>query len=105
MQHRDGGAQVHHKLELPVRIARGHGQGETAHLMAAPIQTRTAGEQTVAIADMAHVLVGAAGRHDGPGAAIFPQIQVMLGIEGHHPLAGGARRWTGCARSPSGAGR
>ena len=58
--------------------------------MAAPIQTRTAGEQTVAIADMAHVLVGAAGRHDGPGAAIFPQIQVMLGIEGHHPLAGGA---------------
>ena len=27
---------------------------------------------------------------DGPGAAVLPQVDVVLGVEGHHPLAGGA---------------
>ena len=87
----DGGAQVHHELELPVGVAAGHGQGQAAHLMAAAVEAGTAGEQAVAVADMAHILVGAAGSDDGPGAAVLPQVDVVLGVEGHHPLAGGAR--------------
>ena len=50
-----------------------------------------AGEQAVAIGHLAHVLVGAAGGHNGPGAAVLPQVDVVLGVEGHHPLASGAR--------------
>ena len=49
-----------------------------------------AGEEAVAVADVAHVLVGAAGGHNGPGAAILPQVQVVLGVKGHHPPSGGA---------------
>ena len=77
-------------MQLPIRVAGGHGQGQSADLVSAAVQARTAGEQTVAIAHMDHVFLGAAHRHDGPGAALLPQVQVGLGVERHHPAAGGA---------------
>ena len=58
--------------------------------VAAAVEAGAAGEQAVAVGHLAHVLVGAAGGHDGPGAAVLPQVDVVLGVEGHHPLAGGA---------------
>ena len=86
----DGGAEVTHELDLPVRVAGGHGQGQAADLVGAAVQTRAAGEEAVAIGDVDHIVLGAAGGHDGAGAAVLPQVYVVLGVEGHHAAAGGA---------------
>ena len=86
----DGGAQVFHELELTVGVAGGHGEGQGAHLVGAAVETGTAGEQTVAVGHVDHVVLGAAGCHDGTGAAVLPQVHVVLGVVGHHALAGGA---------------
>ena len=86
----DGGFQVHHELELTVGVAGGHGQGQGAHLVGAAVKAGTAGEQAVAVGDVDHVILGAAHSHDGTGAAILPQVHVVLGVVGHHTLAGGA---------------
>ena len=66
------------------------GMRQAAHLVAAAVQARAAGEQAVAVADLAHILIGAARGHNGPCAAVFPQVNVMLGVECHHALARGA---------------
>ena len=58
--------------------------------MAPAVQTRAAGEQAVAVGHLDHVLVRGPGGHEGPGAAVLPQVDVVLGVEGHHPLARGA---------------
>ena len=58
--------------------------------MAAAVQPRAAGEQAVAVRYLAHALVRAARRGDGAGAAILPQIDIVLRIERDHALAGGA---------------
>ena len=58
--------------------------------MGAAVEARAAGEQTVAVGNLTDILIGAAGGDDGPCAAVFPQINVMLGVECHNPLAGGA---------------
>ena len=87
----DGGLQILDEHNLPLGIARGGGDGETAHPMGPAVQAGAAGEQAIAVGHLAHVLIGAAGGHDGPGAAVLPQVDVVLGVEGHHPLAGGAR--------------
>ena len=54
------------------------------------MKTGAAGEQAVAVRDVDHIVLGAAGSHDGPSTAVLPQVDVVLGIEGHHPPAGGA---------------
>ena len=53
------------------------------------MQAGTAGEQTIAIGDMDHILCGAASGHNGPGAAILPEVHIVLGIERHHAPACG----------------
>ena len=83
--------QVPDEHDLPLGVAGGGGNGEAAHLVGAAVEAGAAGEQAVAVAHLAHVLIGAPGGHDGPGAAVLPQVDVVLGVEGHHPLAGGAR--------------
>ena len=84
----DGGAQVGHKLQLTVRIAGGHGKGQTTGLVRAAMQTHTAGEQAVAVCDMADILFAATNSGNGAGAAVFPQIHLVLGVECHHSLSG-----------------
>ena len=86
----DGGLHVQHELELALGVAGAHGQGQAARFMGAAVQAQAAGEQAVAVADLAHIVGGAAGRHDGPGAAVVPQVHVVLGVIDHHPAAGGA---------------
>ena len=86
----DGGLQVAHELDLPVGIAGGHGKGQGAYFMRAAIEARAAGEQAVAIAHLHHIAFIAASRHNGAGTAVFPQIQVMLGVESHYPTTSGA---------------
>ena len=78
------------ELDLSVRVAGGHGQGQAADLVGAAVQARAAGEEAVAIGDVDHIVLGAAGGHDGAGAAVLPQVYVVLGVEGHHAAAGGA---------------
>ncbi len=87
----DGGREVHDEHDLPLRVAGGGGDGEAAHLVAAAVEAGASGEEAVAVGHLADVLVGAPGGHDGPGAAVLPQINVGLRVEGHHPLSGGAR--------------
>ena len=87
---KDRGAQIHHKLDLAIRVAGGHGERQTSHLVGAAVQTGTAGEQTVAVGYLANIFLGAAHGHDGTGTAIFPQIHVVLGVERYHAAAGGA---------------
>ena len=86
----NGGAQIGHELQLTVGVAGAHGQGQAADLVAAAVKTRAAGEQTIAIGNVHNVFLSAAGGHDGTGAAVFPQVHVVLGVVGHHALAGGA---------------
>ena len=86
----NGGAQIHHKLDLSVRITGGHRQGQTAHLVGAAVHTGAAGEQTVAVGNLHHVILRAAHGGDGTGTAVLPQIHVVLGVEGYHAAAGGA---------------
>ena len=57
--------------------------------MAAAVQTRTAGEKSVAVGNLAHVFVGAARRDNGSGGAVFPQVYVLRRIKRHNPLARG----------------
>ena len=86
----NGGTQVGHELELTLGVAGGHGQGHAANLVAAAVQAHTAGEQAVAVSDMQHIFLAAACSHDGTGTAVIPQVHVVLGVESHDTLAGGA---------------
>ena len=58
--------------------------------MAAAIEARPAGEKAVAIADMADVLIRAAGCDDRPGTAILPDVKIVLGIKSDDALSRGA---------------
>ena len=86
----DGGIEVHHELDLAVSVAGGHGKGETADLMGAAVQAGAASEQTVTVADLAHILICTAGGYDRPCAALLPHIDVLLCIEGDDTFSGGA---------------
>ena len=81
--------QIHHKLDLTLRITRGHGQGQAANLVRTTIETRTTGEKAVAVSHLADILLCTACGGDGAGAAIFPQINVILSVESYHATAGG----------------
>src|SRR5699024_1685847 len=86
----EGGVQIDHELNLTVGVARRGRDGQTADLVRTAIQSGTAREQAVTVADLHHVVLVSARRHDGAGAAFFPEIQVFLGIEGNHAFAGRA---------------
>ena len=58
--------------------------------MAAAVQTRAAGKQAVAVADVANVILCAARCNDGARAAVLPQINVVLRIERDDTPARGA---------------
>ena len=59
--------------------------------MAAAVKAGAAGEQAVAVGDLAHVLVGRAGRGQRAGTAVLPKIDVLFRIEGDDAFAGRAR--------------
>ena len=77
----DGGFQVGHKLQLPVGVAGGQGQGQTAHLVGTAVKTGAAGKQTVAVGYLDNIFLVTAGCDDGTGAAILPQVNIVLGDE------------------------
>ena len=52
------------------------------------MQTGTAGEQTITIRNLNNIRLRAAGGDDGAGAAVFPQVDIRLGIERDDALAG-----------------
>ena len=84
------GIEVHHELYLPVGVARRHGKRQRSNLVRAAVEPRAACEQAVAVGHLDDVLFGPAGRHYGPGAAVFPQIHVVLRIVSYDSLSGGA---------------
>ena len=60
--------------------------------MGAAVESGAAGEETVAVGDLADILIAAAGRYNGAGAAVFPEVNIMLVIESDNALAGRAGR-------------
>ena len=58
--------------------------------MGAAVETGAAGEETVAVADLDNILIGAACGDDGSGAALFPHVDILLRVEGDDTFAGSA---------------
>ena len=58
--------------------------------MGAAVETGAAGEEAVAVADLAYVALGGAGSHERSCAAIFPKVDIVLSVEGNNAAAGGA---------------
>ena len=56
--------------------------------MRSAVETGTAGKQAVAVCDLANIFFGTACGNDGTGAAVFPQINILLGVEGHNAATG-----------------
>ncbi len=81
--------QIHDEHDLTVGIAGAGRDRQTADLMGAAVQAGAAGEQTVSVGNLADILFGAAGCHDRSGAALFPQIDIMLCVESDDALSGG----------------
>ena len=58
--------------------------------MGTAVETGAAGEEAVAVADLADVLLGCADSDERTGTAVFPEVDIFLGIERNNALAGGA---------------
>ena len=56
--------------------------------MGAAVQSGTACEKTVSVADLYDVFICPAGGYECPGAAFFPEIHIMLGIKRDDAAAG-----------------
>ena len=54
------------------------------------MKSRTAGKQSVAVAYLTYVIGTCTCSNKSAGAAVFPQINVILGVEGNNTLAGSA---------------
>ena len=86
----DGGAEVTHELDLSVRVAGGHGQGQAADLVGAAVQARAAGEEAVAIGNLNDVVRAAARGGDAARHQLRPHVHIVLRIAGDDGAAGGA---------------
>ena len=58
--------------------------------MGSAMESRSAGEKTVAVADLNHIIRGPAGSHDGSCTAVLPEIQIVLCIECNHTTSRGS---------------
>ena len=58
--------------------------------MRAAVEPGSTREQTVAVADLADILVSAACGDDCSGAALFPDVDIFLCVESNNPFAGSA---------------
>ena len=77
-------------LDLALGVAGGDGDGHRPQGLGPVVQPHPPGEQPVAVGDMDLAFGGAAGGHDGPGGAVPPDVDVVLGVPRHDLLAGGA---------------
>ena len=59
--------------------------------MRTAVKSGAAGEQTVAVANLANVLVCAARRNDCSRAAVLPKLDIVLGVESDNALARSTR--------------
>ena len=87
----NGRLQIHHELNLPFCITRGHRQRQTSNLMRTAIQTCSACKQAISIANLADIFICSTYRSDCSCTAILPKVNVMLGIECNHSSASCAR--------------
>ena len=86
----DRRAEILHELQLPVGIAGGHGERQAAELLAAAVEAEAAGEQAVAVGDLADVFRSCARGRQRSCAAVVPEVDILLGVEGDDALAGRA---------------
>ena len=82
--------QVEHELDLAFCIAGRQWKCQAAYLVGTAVETGAAGEEAVTVRDLNDIFVGSACSYDRPGAALFPHVDVFLGIECDNALAGGA---------------
>ena len=83
----NGGTEIHHKLQLTFGIAGRHRQSQAANFMSTAMYTSTAGKQTIAVCNVADILIRAACCYNRARTALFPQINIMLGVERNHASA------------------
>ena len=86
----NGRGEVADEHDLTLGVTRGGRDGQTADLMAAAVESGAAGEQAVAVGYLADILIRAARCDDRTCAAILPQVDIVLGVEGDDALAGRA---------------
>ena len=86
----NGRAEILHELQLPIRVAGGHRQRQAAELLAAAVEAEAAGEQAVAVGDLADVFRSCARGRQRSCAAVVPEVDILLGVEGDDALAGRA---------------
>ena len=88
----DGRAHLLHHHELTLGVAGGHGNDHRAEVGRALMRTETAGEQTVAVADLNDVVLIRAGSGEGTGDHLRPDVHIAFGIAGNDGLSGRAGR-------------
>ncbi len=85
----DGRLKILDKLDLTLGVAGGHRQGQAADFMRSTIQPGASGKQPVTIRNLHDIFFTPACRHNRPGTAVLPEVDVRLGIERDHPFSGG----------------
>ena len=86
---KDRRIQIPHELDLTLCISGRHGDGQASHLVGTAVKSRASGEQTVTVADLHYIFLGCTGCHQCSGAAVLPEIQVVLCIKCNHTASCG----------------
>ena len=84
-------SEICHELDLTIRISRRHGQCQTAHLVGAAVEAKSAGEESVAVADLHNIFFCRAGSGQCARAALIPQVNIILCIESDDTASCGSR--------------
>ena len=84
------GAHLAQDANLALGVARADGDNRAARHLGAVVRAEAAGEQAVAVADLADVVLAAVGVPDAAREAVAPELQVVLGVAAHGRDAGGA---------------
>ena len=86
----DGDAEVLHEHDLLFGVAGAGRQHRAAELLRAVVGAEAAGEESVAVGDLHHVVAGDAVHGHAPGDALGPDRYVAGGLRDADRLAGGA---------------
>ena len=76
----DGGLEILHGLDLPLRVAAADGDDGHAHALGPVVQAQAAGEQAVGHHVLEDVGRGGPGPDDAPGEQVRPVVEVVARV-------------------------
>ena len=82
-----GGAEVAHEHQLLFRIAGRSGQHGAAEVLAAVVEAEAAGEESIAVGNLEHVLVGESVHREAARGGVGPDFDVALAVGNADRLA------------------